>query len=537
MAQNRGRPLPPDRAPRRGSDESADRRVDSRPAGQRRLDPGYRAAGRRHLSQRKTVGPSKDGCEVEVGRKILLLRQFECQKSGPRVGEPRVWPALGHFAFDRFFRTHLAGDKKETGRLRGGWHDKEPGKAFFGKPSIIIATGIECSERIATDTGRGEPILSVKHHVVIVGGGFGGLYFARHCEAAAQVTLIDRRNFHLFQPLLYQVATGGLSPANIAAPLRAVLARHSHSAVLMAEVCGFDLAGRRVLFSDDSITYDSLIVAAGSETSYFGHENWDAIAPGLKTIEEATDIRRRVLTAFETAERQRDAVHVRQQLTFVIIGGGPTGVEMAGAVAEMARHTLRGEFRGINPSDARIYLIEGSERVERLSAKGFRPGQAQLEQLGVTVRLNTLVTDVRSNGVTIRRDEHSEEIVAATSIWAAGVRASSLGKVLADAAGLEPDRQGRVPVAPDLSLPTHPEVFVIGDMALVRPFPDAAPLPGLRRWRCKRDTTWQNSSVTACAGALCDRFDIATAATWPRSVAPGPWRWLVPSSSPACWPG
>ena len=323
--------------------------------------------------------------------------------------------------------------------------------------------------------------MSVKHHVVIVGGGFGGLYCARSLrKAPVQVTLIDRRNFHLFQPLLYQVATGGLSPANIAAPLRAVLARHSHIAVLMAEVCGFDLAGRRVLFSDDSITYDSLIVAAGSETSYFGHENWDAIAPGLKTIEEATDIRRRVLTAFETAERQRDAVHVRQQLTFVIIGGGPTGVEMAGAVAEMARHTLRGEFRGINPSDARIYLIEGSERVlNAFPPKVSARAQAQLEQLGVTVRLNTLVTDVRSSGVTIRRDEHSEEIVAATSIWAAGVRASSLGKVLADAAGLEPDRQGRVPVAPDLSLPTHPEVFVIGDMALVRPFPDAAPLPGV----------------------------------------------------------
>ena len=204
-------------------------------------------------------------------------------------------------------------------------------------------------------------------------------------QAPVQVTLIDRRNFHLFQPLLYQVATGGLSPANIAAPLRAVLARHSHIAVLMAEVCGFDLAGRRVLFSDDSITYDSLIVAAGSETSYFGHENWDAIAPGLKTIEEATDIRRRVLTAFETAERQRDAVHVRQQLTFVIIGGGPTGVEMAGAVAEMARHTLRGEFRGINPSDARIYLIEGSERVlnafpPKVSAR-CRPNWSSLELL------------------------------------------------------------------------------------------------------------------------------------------------------------
>ena len=206
--------------------------------------------------------------------------------------------------------------------------------------------------------------MSEKHHVVIVGGGFGGLYCAQSLrKAAVRVTLIDRRNFHLFQPLLYQVATGGLSPANIAAPLRAVLKRHSNVEVLMAEVCGFDLAGRRVLLKDDTLAYESLIVATGSETSYFGHDEWEPDAPGLKTIEEATDIRQRVLAAFETAERGHDAAEIRRQLTFVVVGGGPTGVEMAGAVAETARHTLRGQFRRIDPAEARVFLIEGGDRV------------------------------------------------------------------------------------------------------------------------------------------------------------------------------
>lgn len=319
------------------------------------------------------------------------------------------------------------------------------------------------------------------HRVVIIGGGFGGLYCAQSLRhAPLDISLIDRRNFHLFQPLLYQVATGGLSPANIAAPLRAVLERHLNVQVLMGEVVGFDLANRHVLLADDRIAYDSLIVASGSETSYFGHDEWESIAPGLKTIEEATDIRRRVLVAFETAERLQDADRIRQQLTFVIIGGGPTGVEMAGAVAEMARHTLRGEFRRIDPSQARIYLVEGSDRVlHAFATKLSARAQAQLEQLGVIVRLKTLVTDVRSDGVTIRSGEESEDIPAATLVWAAGVRASPLGKVLADAAGIETDRQGRVPVEPDLSLPGHAEVFVIGDLALARSSPAAAPLPGL----------------------------------------------------------
>ena len=319
------------------------------------------------------------------------------------------------------------------------------------------------------------------HRVIIVGGGFGGLYCARALrKAPLRVTLIDRRNFHLFQPLLYQVATGSLSPANIAAPLRALLERQANTEVLMGEACGFDLAGRRLLLADQSFEYDSLVVATGSETSYFGHDAWEAIAPGLKTIEEATEIRHGVLVAFEAAERERDPDKIRRLLTFVIVGGGPTGVEMAGAVAEVARHTLRGEFRHIDPSQARVFLIEGGDRVlPAFGSKLSLRARVQLEQLGVIVRLNTLVTDVRQQGVMIRVGDHTEEIQAATLVWAAGVRASPLGKALAEAAGIQLDRQGRVPVEGDLSLPGHPEVFVIGDLASSRATPDGPPLPGL----------------------------------------------------------
>jgi NADH:ubiquinone reductase (H+-translocating) len=326
--------------------------------------------------------------------------------------------------------------------------------------------------------------LSEKHRVVIVGGGFGGLSCAQSMrKAPLEVTLVDRRNFHLFQPLLYQVATGGLSPANITAPLRAVLARHANIAVLLGDVSGIDLRRRHVILADDSLAYDSLVVATGSETSYFGHDDWEPIAPGLKTIEEATDIRHRVLVAFEMAERRRDPVQISKQLTFVIVGGGPTGVEMAGAVAEMARHTLHGEFRHIDPGDARVFLIEGSDRVlstfpPELSARA----KSQLEQLGVIVRLQCMVSDVRPDGVTIRCNDRTEQIASSTLVWAAGVRASSLGRILAEAAGIQADRQGRVPVEADLSLPGHPEVFVIGDLAHARQDPQSAEsplLPGL----------------------------------------------------------
>jgi NADH dehydrogenase len=320
-----------------------------------------------------------------------------------------------------------------------------------------------------------------EHRVVIIGGGFGGLYCAKSLrKAPVQVTLVDRRNFHLFQPLLYQVANGGLSPANIAAPLRSVLQRQKNTEVFLDEATGFDLAARRVLLSDGSVEYESLVVATGSETSYFGHDAWEPFAPGLKTIEEATNIRHRVLAAFEAAERQRDAGTVPRLLTFVIAGGGPTGVEMAGAVAETARHTLRGQFRHIDPSQARVLLVEGGERV--LAA--FPPelslrARQQLEQLGVVVRTGCLVTEVCEQGVTVQSGQHTEQIEAATVVWAAGVRASPLGKALAYAACAAIDRQGRVTVEADLSLPGHPEVFVIGDLAAARQTPDGPPLPGL----------------------------------------------------------
>ncbi len=295
-----------------------------------------------------------------------------------------------------------------------------------------------------------------------------------------RLALIDRRNFHLFQPLLYQVANGGLSPANIAAPLRAVLHRQTNTEVLLAEAVGFELAARRVLLSDGSLDYDSLIVATGSETSYFGHDAWEPLAPGLKTIEEATNIRHRVLAAFEAAERERDADKIRRLLTFVIVGGGPTGVEMAGAVAETARHTLRGEFRHIDPSQARVFLIEGGDRVlAAFPPKLSERAKTQLEQLGVIVRVGCLVTDIREQGVTVKCGQQTEEIESATLVWAAGVRASSLGKKLAEAAGVQTDRQGRVAVEADLTLPGHPEVFVIGDLANVREKPDGPSLPGL----------------------------------------------------------
>jgi NADH dehydrogenase len=320
-----------------------------------------------------------------------------------------------------------------------------------------------------------------EHRVVIIGGGFGGLYCAKSLrKAPVQLTLVDRRNFHLFQPLLYQVATGGLSPANIAAPLRAVLERQKNTEVMLAEAVGFDLPARRVVLADGSLEYDSLVIATGSETSYFGHDAWEPLAPGLKTIEEATNIRHRVLAAFESAERERDEDKRRRLMTFVIVGGGPTGVEMAGAVAETAQHTLRGEFRRIDPSSARVLLIEGGDRVlAAFPPKLSDRAKTQLEQLGVIVRPGCLVTDICEQGVTVKCGDKVEEIDAATLVWAAGVRASSLGKTLADAAGLETDRQGRVAVQPDLSLPGHPEVFVIGDLAIVHEKPDGPSLPGL----------------------------------------------------------
>jgi NADH dehydrogenase len=318
------------------------------------------------------------------------------------------------------------------------------------------------------------------HHVVILGGGFGGLHAARDLRRApVRVTLIDRRNFHLFQPLLYQVAMGELSPSNIAAPLRDVLRKQKNVQVLLAEATGIDAANRRVILSDGAIGYDTLLVATGATHHYFGHPEWEDVAPGLKTIEDATEIRRRVFLAFEAAERETDPGRMRAWLTFVIVGGGPTGVELAGALAEIAQETLSSDFRNINPREARVLLAEGLERIlgtypEKLAAKAT----ARLVKLGVSVRTNALVTDVQAETVTIRRGEQTEQITARTVLWAAGVAASPLGKALAQATGAPLDKAGRVIVQPDCSVPGYPNIFVIGDLSSFI-HQTGKPLPGV----------------------------------------------------------
>lgn len=308
--------------------------------------------------------------------------------------------------------------------------------------------------------------------VVIVGGGFGGLYAAKALrDAPVEVTLIDRRNHHVFQPLLYQVATAALSPGEIAVPIRAVLSRQRNATVYLAEARAIDRAGRRVVLTDDGeIGYDYLILAPGARHSYFGHDEWAAVAPGLKTIEDALEIRRRILIAFEAAEREADPAREAAWLNFVIVGGGPTGVELAGAIGEIARLTLAHDFRRIDPTRARILLVEAGPRIlpafpESLADSARR----QLADLGVEVLTGRPVTAIDDRTVAI-----GEAVIPArTVIWAAGVQASGLIGTL----GVPVDRAGRVTVDPDLSLPGHPEVFVIGDAA-VFPHQNGRPLPG-----------------------------------------------------------
>ena len=317
--------------------------------------------------------------------------------------------------------------------------------------------------------------------VVVVGGGFGGLHAARALRhAPVEVTLIDRRNFHLFQPLLYQVATGALAPANIASPLRAVLKRQANARVLLAEVDGFDLAAREVVLTDGRVPFDYLVVAAGAKHAYFGRPDWEDLAPGLKSVEDATEIRRRVLYAFEMAERTADTARLCDcWLTFVVVGGGPTGVELAGAIAELARDTLRNNFRTIDPARARIVLIQSGDRVlPAFHEKSSARAKAALERMGVEVRLGAKVTDIKPHFVTVKGAGGEEELHASTVVWAAGVQASPLGAALAAAAGAEVDRAGRVKVGPDLTLPGHPAVFVVGDMALAAA-PGGEAVPGV----------------------------------------------------------
>jgi len=308
----------------------------------------------------------------------------------------------------------------------------------------------------------------MRQKVVIIGGGFGGLYAAQSLRNAdADVTLIDRRNFHLFQPLLYQVATGALSPGEIAAPLRNILNKQKNTRVLLGDVVDIDVTGHETILKDGTrVPYDTLIVATGSTHAYFGHPEWAKLAPGLKTIEDATEIRGRVLLAFERAEKEQDPAERRANLTFLVVGGGPTGVELAGALGEISRDTLKKDFRSINPADANIFLIEGADRVlPPYPPKLSKAAEKSLIGLGVQVRVGAMVTEVDESGVTVKIGGAEKRIATRTVLWAAGVRASSLGKLLADRTGAALDRAGRLMVEPDLSIAGHPEILIVGDLA------------------------------------------------------------------------
>jgi NADH dehydrogenase len=312
-------------------------------------------------------------------------------------------------------------------------------------------------------------------HVVVIGGGFGGLNAAKHlAKAPVRVTLVDRRNHHLFQPLLYQVATAALAPADIAYPIRGVLAQQANARVLLAEVKSIDVDKRTVTLDDGSLHYDFLVVATGATHSYFGKDQWATVAPGLKSVEDALEIRRRIFLAYEAAEREADPALQREWLTFAVVGGGPTGVELAGALGEIGLHTLAKDFRSIDPTEVRVLLFEGRERVltaypEKLSEAAKR----SLENRHVEVRVDTLVTGMDERSVTVKGPAGEERIGTRTVLWAAGVQASPLARSL----GAPLDRSGRVIVEPDLSIPGHPEVFVIGDLAKMTS--DGAEVPGV----------------------------------------------------------
>jgi NADH dehydrogenase len=320
-----------------------------------------------------------------------------------------------------------------------------------------------------------------RHKVVILGGGFGGLVAAQQLKRVpADVTLIDRRNFHLFQPLMYQVATGSLSPGEIAAPLRGVLSRQKNVQVLLGEATDIDPVAKRVVLRDGGIfEYDSLIVATGSQTSYYGKDEWRRWAPSLKTIEEATDIRHKILYAFEEAERAKTPSEEEAWLTFVIVGAGATGMELAGALAEIANETLKNDFRHINPRHARILLMEGGERVltsypKDLSAKA----EKLVTRLGVEVVKGVMVTDINGDGVTFQRGDSAEKLAAKTVLWAGGIITTAFGKRLAERTHSETDKTGRITVKPDLTVPNFPDIWIAGDLAHSIG-KDGKPLPGV----------------------------------------------------------
>ncbi len=320
-----------------------------------------------------------------------------------------------------------------------------------------------------------------KHKVVILGGGFGGLYAAKALKhAPVDLTVIDKRNYHLFQPLLYQVATGSLSPGEVAAPIRGVLSRQKNTRVLLGEVVDIDPLAKQVLLKDGaSCPYDSLIVATGSQSAYFGHDEWSKWAPSLKSIEEATMIRHKVLVAFEAAERSSDPLERNVWLTFVIVGGGATGVELAGALGEIAHRTLKDDFRSINPADAKILVVDAGARIlttypEALSRKAVN----ELDRLGATIRTGVTVTEIDADGITVKTSAGPERIPTHTVIWAAGVAMSDFGRQLAARTHAEILKPGRIKVNPDLTIPNFPDILVIGDLAYATK-PDGKLLPGV----------------------------------------------------------
>ena len=330
---------------------------------------------------------------------------------------------------------------------------------------------------------RTDEVPRLPHRVVIVGGGFAGLYAAKSLgiDPEVRLTLVDRRNFHLFQPLLYQVATGALSPGDIAQPLRSVLRKQRNTTVILGEAVGIDPERREVLVADGGpIDYDTLIVATGAHHTYFDHPEWAKVATGLKTVEDATEIRSRILIAFEAAEREADLARRRAWMTFVLVGGGPTGVELAGALGEIAHDTLRRDFRSIRPGEARILLVEAMDRVlPPYPPDRSASAQRQLERLGVEVRTMTKVVDLDEDGVRVIGPDGTEETIPARTIfWAAGVLTARFVRAVAEATGAATDRAGRVIVEPDLTIPGHQEIFVVGDAA-VEPWKPGLPTPGV----------------------------------------------------------
>lgn len=398
----------------------------------------------------------------------------------------------------------------------------------FDRPVLRAESG---AARAELDARWGKTAVPTERHprVVIIGAGFGGLSAAvALAKAPVDITLIDRRNYHLFQPLLYQVATAGLSPADIAYPIRSIVRRHPNVEVVLGKVTDVDLSGRAVLIGERRVPYDYLVIATGARHAYFGHDEWEKYAPGLKRIEDATQIRRRILLAFERAEATADEAECRKLLTFVIVGGGPTGVEMAGAVVELARMALSRDFRHIDPGRARIILVEAAPRLllsfpESLSEKARR----SLERLGVEVRLGRPVTACDADGVMVGE----ERIDAATVIWAAGVAASPAARWLK----AEKDRAGRVKVSRDLTLPGHPEIFVIGDTAAAldaegRMLPGVAPV-------AKQEGSYVARAIAArLRGESVPPFryrDLGNLATIGRKAAVADFGWLRLSGLPA----